>query len=431
MKICILLLSLTLPLASCLTTKVDFRKINLADTSISFQNHTFNDFASAFKTLHPEEAYNLAETDAQKTVAKALGYIMQNRYENAVETFVSAMTEKDSLDMLWRYFPNFYYYTIAYNWEKLEKYESSSKNYQESYFAFYSDKPGFKIEFLEDSVIVPIEFSRGFVRGRTIIKIKINGKFYSFLIDTGCSKTVIGKNIAKQNNIVYENRELTGRSFVGNITLFSSVLSELDLGQIKISNFPIAVINSNDAVRGKFLFITFFKCDGIIGWDLLSKFDFTLDYKNKQLVLRKPIKKDIEQRNLFWYYVPIIKFYSNDYPILAFFDTGSSLNYFYQHPTLSKILEINATNKKRNKKFYAVSDEQLPYRKEKYYKYMNFQCYTIANNEISCFFANEILLGENKWNIYPINIDFLLGSSWFKNKAIRVDMLNGIFEISE
>ena len=43
---------------------------------------------------------------------------------------------------------------------------------------------------------------------------------------------------------------------------------------------------------------------------------------------------------------------------------------------------------------------------------------------------DKILL-KDIWVGTPLFLDGILGSNWFRNKAIRVDMKNGIFEISE
>jgi hypothetical protein len=106
------------------------------------------------------------------------------------------------------------------------------------------------------------------------------------------------KSYSNENNVIYDNRELTATAVDGPLKVFSGLLPELDLEQIKIFNFPIVVTNRDDFFKAKVLFVTYFQCDGLIGWDLLCKFDFTIDYKNKQLILRKPTKKNIVKRNL-------------------------------------------------------------------------------------------------------------------------------------
>lgn len=350
---------------------------------------------------------------------------MQNKYEKAAETFVNAITEKDSLESLWRHFPLRYYMAINYNWAKLEDVENIRNGFTDSAFVFYKDKPEFSIDFTEDSVIIPIELKKVF----PLVKIKINGKYYYFLLDTGCSRTLIGKNIATKNNVVYDNKEITVSAIDGTVTTFSGIFDEVVLEQMKISNFPVIVINRNDAIKSKFLFITLFHVDGIIGWDLLQKFDFTIDYKNKQLILRKPVIKDIERKNLFWYYVPIVKFYCNNYPLLFVLDTGSNLTSFNKSP-ISFILGIDTNNlKKRNRRVYGMNNIV----KSQEYIYPDFQCYTLTDNETTFLYSSKILLQEiwRMEQIIPNNIDAILGSNWFRNKAIRVDALNGIFEILE
>jgi hypothetical protein len=71
--------------------------------------------------------------------------------------------------------------------------------------------------------------------------------------------------------------------------------------------------------------------------------------------------------------------------------------------------------------------------KSQEYIYPDFQCYTLTDNETTFLYSSKILLQEiwRMEQIIPNNIDAILGSNWFRNKAIRVDALNGIFEILE
>lgn len=421
-----LLLFITILFVSCSSTqKVDLRKINLTDTNITFQNWTFNDFSTAFKSLHPKEAHSLATTETQKTAAQALEYIIQNKYENAAKTFVNAMRENDSLEELWKYFPLLYYsMNVNRNLVKLEEcYETIRNSATDNPFAFYRNKPQFDMEFVEDSVVISIELKYGY----PLIKIEINGKYYYFVFDTGCSRTLIGKNIATENNVVCDNKKLIASTVDGSVNVFSSIFPDFNLGSIKISNFPTVTIDRDYAINAKFLFISLFRVDGIIGWDLLQNFDFTIDYKNKQLVLRKPIEKNTEQRNLFWYYMPIVKFYYNGYPLLFVLDTGSNLTSFNEL-SISSILGIDTNNlEKRTRKIYGMNGMI----KSHEYKYPDFQCYTIVDNEVTLLSVNIALLQNMEGYNIPINVDGVLGSDWFKDKAVRFDITNGIFQISE
>ena len=90
-------------------------------------------------------------------------------------------------------------------------------------------------------------------------------------------------------------------------------------------------------------------------------------------------------------------------------------------------IDINDLKKKTKRMFSANGSA-----KKYFYNYENFHCYTISNNEVNYLTANKTLLVDIwKMNLTPINLDGILGSDWFKNKSVRVDMLNGIFEISE
>ena len=108
---------LALSFASCTSIKIELRKVNLADTTISLFKFTANNFYAPFRTLTSEDSYNFAETESQKTAARALEYMMQSRYEDAADTFAKAATEKDSLRSLWIKFPYYYYLNISYDWK--------------------------------------------------------------------------------------------------------------------------------------------------------------------------------------------------------------------------------------------------------------------------------------------------------------------------
>ena len=410
---------------------MELKKYNLAGTNVTLEEYELVNFIAGFRTLHPDVADSLSKTESQKTAAKGLKYVVQNKLDDAADVFCEVLMEKDSLELLWKFFPNFYHSSISYNWDKLQKYidireSSDNKVSGHSSPSFYKNKPEFKIDFEVDSVVIPIKISNHI----PLIKIKINGKYYYFLIDTGCNKTLIGKNIITPNNILYDSVETTIKTIDGMLPVYSGFLPELDFEGIKMSNIPIDVVDKDDAVKLKFLFITFFRCDGVIGWDLLHRFDFTIDYKNKLLTLRKPIEKNIQQKNLFWYETPIVKFYSeNKLPLLFHLDSGSETTFF----DLAKfsMLGLADTNnlKKRTMILYGADGNKI---KNNKYEYPNFQCFTLSNNEMTHLSANKVsLLNREISSSYTLYLDGILGSGWFKNKAVRVDMKNGLFEIYE
>lgn len=422
-----LLFFIALLLVSCSSPKTKLEKYNLADTNIIINGYRFHDFHSPFSILEPEAAQGFATTETQKLAANALGYVIQGRYKDAADAFCKATMENDSLEVWWKWFPSLYYSNISHNWKSLEEYENIRKGITDSSFAFYKNFPNFNIEFIEDSVMIPIELSKGL----PIAKIKINGKYYYFLIDTGFSNTTLGKSLADNTNVVYNsNKEKNIATVGGGLSVYDGFLPEIDLEKIKISNIPINVFTNQDGVSAKFLFITFFHCDGIIGWDLLQNFDFTIDYKNKQLVLRKPIEKNIEQKNLFWYEFPVIKFYASatGYPLLFHFDSGASRSSFDITKPFMFGIDTNYL-KKTSETRYGAGGNSV---KKQYYKYSYFQCFTLAGDMVSYLKSNDVLFEDLlQQHNGSIRIVGILGSDWFKDKAVRVDITNGIFEITE
>lgn len=293
------------------------------------------------------------------------------------------------------------------------------------WFHFYIDKPEFGIDFVEDSVVIPLEFDLDLPK----IVITINGKEFVFLLDTGCDKTIFGKKITEHLSEVNcdNSNEVHLSTLDGTAMSYNCFLPQLDLGDIKVNNFPILRLYKDELRVKELLFITTFQCDGIIGWDLLHRFDFTIDYKNAQLVLRKPVKKEVKNRNLFWYQNPLIRFYTeNNFPIVLFFDTGCNMTYFNADMFVNA-LEVDKDELKSSKRStHGVSD----WVKRTYYHLPNFNIFTISDNTVNRLAASSAVFQDLE-RTHPIYLSGRLGSDWFADKAIRVDMLNGIFEISE
>jgi len=87
-KIPFISIALALFFVSCTTIKVELNKVNSSNVKVDTINYIFSEFHTPYRILRPEEAYNFATTESQKIAAEGLKYLMQNRYEDAAETFV-------------------------------------------------------------------------------------------------------------------------------------------------------------------------------------------------------------------------------------------------------------------------------------------------------------------------------------------------------
>lgn len=410
---------------SCTSYKTTITKFNLDDTNVTPVKFKTESFYLTYRIAEPEDALHLAETEAQKQAAEALKLVKQGNLKEAAELYSEAIKTKDSLELLWKYFPH-NYYKMNYQWNQLEMLENIRENSTDSSFVHYKNTPPFNITFDEEPDTISIFIKHNL----PMLKIKIDGKILIFIIDTGTQTTSIYKNVADKikANILGKNKyESIG--LTGNVNEFSGLLENLTIGKTKFQNIPVDIFDAN-SIDINFLFFNIYHLDGIIGWDILKNFDFTIDYKNEKLILRKPQKQDNQHRNLFWYYMPMVKFYvgKNNYPLLLHFDSGTSESLFSAR-AMSWVLGVDTnTLKTSKKKVYGIVGST----KQKYFIYPDFSFYTLSSNDVIYLNFTNIRLGDNiALHSAKLATNGILGSAYFKDKAVRIDILNGIFEIME
>lgn len=133
--------------------------------------------------------------------------------------------------------------------------------------------------------ILPIE-DDGF---HLMIKAKINGKKANLIIDTGASRTVFDetliKNYLPDEYDDFETNEKLSTG-LGTNTMKSSAfnLKSLKIGDLNIKNYMAVILdltNINDSYKK----LKLPKIHGVIGGDLLSKYNAVIYYKAKKLKL--------------------------------------------------------------------------------------------------------------------------------------------------
>ncbi len=119
--------------------------------------------------------------------------------------------------------------------------------------------------------------------------VKVNGKKCRALIDTGASKTVVGKQLAKSLemdiiNMAGEN-QMTGIQ-PGEMEVSFTKIDTITFGTLKFKDIIAGLIDMKHvSTQYKTLNIKPFKL--IIGGDILYKGNAVIDYKNKFLKLKK------------------------------------------------------------------------------------------------------------------------------------------------
>jgi predicted aspartyl protease len=117
---------------------------------------------------------------------------------------------------------------------------------------------------------------------------RVNGKPVRLLVDTGASKTVFDKQ--RLQNLLHEGADedfedmaqlstgLGTNSMQGQV----AVLDSFRLGEAEIADFPVVVLDMNH-VNQSYEMIGDMGIDGVLGSDILKKYDSVIYFKKKVL----------------------------------------------------------------------------------------------------------------------------------------------------
>jgi hypothetical protein len=120
-----------------------------------------------------------------------------------------------------------------------------------------------------------------------LIKAKVNGKRASLLIDTGASKSVFDKE--KVQRFVSEKsftalEKLSTGLGTAKMKTHSALLKKIQLGKLIVPGFETIVIDLSH-VNQTYSKLDLPEIDGVLGSDLMLKYDALIDYKKKKLTL--------------------------------------------------------------------------------------------------------------------------------------------------
>ncbi|PKP35908.1 MAG: clan AA aspartic protease [Bacteroidetes bacterium HGW-Bacteroidetes-17] len=133
--------------------------------------------------------------------------------------------------------------------------------------------------------ILPIE-DDGF---HLLIRVKINGKKANLIIDTGASRTVFDETLIKnylpdEYDDFETNEKLSTGLGTNTMKSLAFSLKSLKIGDLNIKNY-MAVILDLTNINDSYSKLKLPKIHGVIGGDLLSKYNAVIYYKAKKLKL--------------------------------------------------------------------------------------------------------------------------------------------------
>ena len=178
-----------------------------------------------------------------------------------------------------------------------------------------SAQPATQISFSTDSLLIPVTIRK---HSYVVANVLLNGKPARLVLDSGANFSIISQKLndeLKVKPLVSLNfRNALGTTFNAPMALLDS----LTLGNVRLRNVPIASTKEDKAFKRM-------HADGLLGWDILQKLTYTADFKEKTLMIRKPVLDTTAERNLFGIGFPILVVHSaSGTPLNMYFDSGSN-----------------------------------------------------------------------------------------------------------
>jgi len=123
-----------------------------------------------------------------------------------------------------------------------------------------------------------------------IIEVKINKIPVNVVIDTGASRTVFDKSLLGERlkilKLKEKNKIQSAGIIAGNIESIPAVADSLKLGNLKLKNFPLVLIDMQ-GINQLYKKITGIEVHGLLGSDFLLDFNAVINYGKGTLILRK------------------------------------------------------------------------------------------------------------------------------------------------
>jgi len=134
--------------------------------------------------------------------------------------------------------------------------------------------------------IIPIE-DDGF---HLMLEILINHQIANLIIDTGASRTVFDSNrimkfVSDENSEFEKNEKLSTGLGTNSLESQAIELDSIKIGELEIEKYK-AVILDMSHINQTYSGINIPEIDGVLGGDLLKKYNAEISYRSKLLKLR-------------------------------------------------------------------------------------------------------------------------------------------------
>jgi Aspartyl protease len=130
-----------------------------------------------------------------------------------------------------------------------------------------------------DSVIIPMKY----LKGHIFVEANVRGrKNIFFILDSGAGLNVIERSFAEELGLTLSGN-ISAKGVAGYESTAVAVLDTLTLGGVQLFDQRVAVIGLDDLSLE-----TPGRLGGLLGYDLLSRFPFRIEYGREELILYNP-----------------------------------------------------------------------------------------------------------------------------------------------
>ena len=121
-----------------------------------------------------------------------------------------------------------------------------------------------------------------------LIKVKLNGKGATMLIDTGASRTVFDRSrmlrYAEERDFLSIDKLSTGLG-TNKMETHSTWIKNFRIGKLSLQHFETILLDLSH-VNNSYARLDLPAIDGVLGSDLMMKYEAVIDYRAKEMKLR-------------------------------------------------------------------------------------------------------------------------------------------------
>lgn len=250
-----------------------------------------------------------------------------------------------------------------------------------------------------------------------LIDISVDGETIPFVFDTGATITVISESVANSVNTIILPDTVRAGGNTGSVESFSKrKISTFNIGNNSVEDLSVIVVPDKQLHFGIDKEGNNLSVSGFLGWDIISKFKWTIDPIGRTYTIEKPKWYENKQR-LYWDNMPIINAQYDNHHMHFGFDSGNTESMFskefipYLKAKEEKVDELAGVEGIIEEEVYLINSIEL----------------TIGNQNIEL--ENISVLKRDVFPTSDFKVMGLLAADIIQNYKCVIDFTNNNFKL--